>query len=82
MSGHPLHRLWDALRYEYRYVGIEEKDGWKYKKYLKVPRLRSRHKRLLLLIALAAVFLLCGFWVMRRVTDRVTAAFTAEAPAR
>ncbi|MCX5796868.1 MAG: hypothetical protein NTY77_15340 [Elusimicrobia bacterium] len=73
MSRHPLHRLLDALQYEYRYVGMEEKDGRPYKKFIKVPRLRSRHKQALLLAALAAVLLVCGVWLVRRITDRLEA---------
>ena len=73
-----LHRLLDAIKYEYRYVGMEEKDGRKYKKFLKVPRLRSRHKQLLLGAAIAAVLLLCGVWLVRRITDRLEAPAAEE----
>jgi len=34
----------DDLLYTYKTVGIVEKDGVKYKKVVKVPRLRSKHK--------------------------------------
>jgi len=34
----------DTLLYTYKELGTVEKDGVKFKKFVKVPRLRSKHK--------------------------------------
>lgn len=49
-----LECLLDAIKYEYRYEGQGEKDGRPYKKYVRVKRFRTRHKRILLYILIAA----------------------------
>jgi hypothetical protein len=60
----------DALLYTYKTVGVVEKDGVKYKKVVKVPRLRSKHKAavgkvLAVLLLAAAVFKAFGWFLER-----------------
>lgn len=35
----------DSLFYTYKELGTVEKDGVKFKKYVRVPRLRSKHRQ-------------------------------------
>lgn len=35
----------DSLLYTYKELGTVERDGVKFKKYVKVPRLRSKHRQ-------------------------------------
>lgn len=60
----------EKLFYTYKEVGVVERNGVKYKKYAKVPRLRSKHKAVLgqaLLIAVlaAAAFKALGWYLNR-----------------
>lgn len=48
-----------SFLYSYKQVGVVEKDGVKYKKFVKVPLLRSKHRvaaaQALLVVALGAL---------------------------
>lgn len=60
----------DALFYTYKEVGVVEKNGVKYKKLVKVPRLRSKHreaiaKAVFFSFLVAAAFKGIG-WVLER----------------
>ena len=60
----------DALFYTYKTVGVVEKDGVKYKKVVKVPRLRSKHKAaafkaLAVLLLVAVAFKAFGWFLDR-----------------
>lgn len=62
----------DALLYTYKTVGVVEKDGVKYKKVVKVPRLRSKHKaaagKALAVVLLAALAFKAFAWFLERDT--------------
>lgn len=53
----------DSILYTYKELGTVDKDGVKFKKFVKVPRLRSKHRAVLvqaLLVALLVAFLGAG----------------------
>lgn len=60
----------DALLYTYKTVGVVEKDGVKYRKVVKVPRIRSKHKAAAMKAAavalLAAAALKAFGWFLER----------------
>lgn len=66
----PASMRFDALLYTYKEVGIVEKNGVKYKKLVKVPRLRSKHREALAKAVFFAVLVAGAFkvvgWVMER----------------
>ncbi|MDD5630385.1 MAG: hypothetical protein PHU21_15075 [Elusimicrobia bacterium] len=71
MSQHPKRSLLDSILYEYRCLGVVEKDGKKYKKYQRLPRLRTKHKRAILYTLLSVLILLGGIWLLRTVSEAV-----------
>lgn len=75
-----LRRLWDAIKYEYRYEGMAEKDGRPYKKYVKVHRMRTRSRRLALYFLIAAISAPLVYVVVARVLSMVEASLDAPPP--
>lgn len=61
---------WEDLLYRYKERGTVERGGQKYKKYVKVPVLRSKHKQALLYAALIVLASLAAFAVIRRFAER------------
>lgn len=56
--------------YRYKERGVVERDGQKYKKYVKVPWLRTKHKQVLRYALLVAAASLALFAVVRRFAER------------
>lgn len=65
------------LFYRYKERGVVERDGQKYKKYVKVPLLRTKHKQAALYVVLVVIAAGAVFGLMRRFAER--AAVPAEA---
>lgn len=56
--------------YRYKERGVVEREGQKYKKYVKVPLLRSKHKQALVYALLVVVASAAVFAVVRRFAER------------
>lgn len=56
--------------YRYKERGVVERDGQKYKKYVKVPLVRSKHKQVALYAVLFVLTLLVVFVVVGRFAER------------
>lgn len=56
--------------YRYKERGVVERDGQKYKKYVKVPLVRTKHKQFALYAALVVLTSLAVFAVVRRFAER------------
>lgn len=56
--------------YRYKERGTVERGGQKYKKYVKVPLLRTKHKQVLLYAALVVLASLAAYAVVRRFAER------------
>lgn len=60
----------EDLFYRYKERGTVEKDGQRYKRYVKVPLVRSRHRRSLAMAALVLVFAAVLVAAVRRFAER------------
>lgn len=60
----------DEFLYRYKERGTVEKNGQKYKKYVKVPLVRTKHKQVFLYAVLVVLTSLAAFFVVRRFADR------------
>lgn len=67
----------DTLFYTYKQIGIVEKNGVKYKKFAKVPRLRTKHKRVVFYAMLVVLTFAAAFAVVRRFAERSPASSEA-----
>ena len=56
--------------YRYKERGVVERDGQKYKKYVKVPLVRTKHKQAVLYAVLVVLTSLAVFAVVRRFAER------------
>ena len=56
--------------YRYKERGVVEKDGQKYKKYVKVPVFRTKHRNALVAAVLVVVGTAAVFVVVRRFAER------------
>ncbi|TPW20660.1 MAG: hypothetical protein FD126_1445 [Elusimicrobia bacterium] len=65
-------KLGDLL-YTYKEMGVVEKDGVKFKKYVRVPRVRSKHRAALSQALFTAVLAAAAFkglgWLLERLKD-------------
>lgn len=60
----------EDLFYRYKELGIVEKDGQRYKKFAKVPLVRSRHRRVLAMAALVLAVAAVLVAAVRRFAER------------
>lgn len=60
----------EEFLYRYKERGVVERDGQKYKKYVKVPLVRTKHKQAALYAALVVLAALAAFVVVRRLAER------------
>lgn len=59
-------KITDTVKYQYRFEGMAEKDGHLYKKFTKVSRFRSRHKRIFLYLIISVVAVPLAYLVITR----------------
>ena len=63
----------ESLLYTYKEMGVVEKDGVKFKKYVKVPRLRAKHRAALSRALFTAFLAAAAFkglgWLLDRLKD-------------
>ncbi|TBR17181.1 hypothetical protein EPO15_17480 [bacterium] len=62
----------EDLFYRYKERGVVERDGQKYKKYVKVPLVRTKHKQAAFYAVLALVASVALFAAVRRFADRAS----------
>ncbi|TPW20662.1 MAG: hypothetical protein FD126_1447 [Elusimicrobia bacterium] len=56
--------------YRYKERGVVERQGQKYKKYVKVPLVRTKHRQVALYAVLVVLTALAVFAVVRRFAER------------